>query len=380
MTFTGGRIHTNSNLYMNPDGATLSVDSKITSAHDIYHRRLDRSSPQNLVQIKDAGGTYRSMTIDSDTVNWASLSQSTWGGTVKSIDNGVTGLNLPEPTGTLDILGQGDGSMYQKSGLRIINGTARNKDGAGVDIRYYNASYKNPDNTLKIDPGGDATHNVNPLATKTLYDQREQRSITVTELDVAKLEASPNAMTALNNPPSGQDPHVMYISSTDSVRLVNGSTLPDGGLTIASNRPVYVQGDYNVANKPAAVFGDALTVLSNSWNDSSSSLALSSRTASNTTVNAAFMTGNKNTAGSQYSGGVENLMRFLENWSGKTVSYAGSLVCLWQSQYATGNWPGTGTVYNAPTRNWSYGIDMNHLPPGTPCVRNINRLMWRHVT
>jgi hypothetical protein len=381
MTFTGGRIHTNSNLYMNPDGsATLSVDSKITSAHDIYHRRLDRSSPQNPVQIKDAGGTYRSMTIDSDTTNWASLSQSTWGGTVKSIDNGVTGLNLPEPTGTLDILGQGDGSMYQKSGLRILNGTARNKDGSAVDLRYHNSNYKNPDGTLKIDPGGDATHNVNPLATDTFYDQREQRNITVTELDVAKLQASTNAMAALNNPPSGEDPHVMYISSNDSVRLVNGSTLPDGGLTIASNRPVYVKGDYNVANKPAAVFGDALTVLSNAWDDTHGAQALSSRVASNTTVNAAFMTGNKNTAGSQYSGGVENLMRFLEDWSSKTMTYAGSLVCLWQSQYATGNWPGTGTVYNPPTRHWSYGIDMNHLPPGTPCVRNINRLMWRHVT
>ena len=90
MTFTGGRIHTNSDLYMNPDGsATLSVDSKITSAHNIYHRRKDRVDSQRPVQIKDAGGTYRSMTIDSDTANWASLSQSTWGGTVKSIDHGV---------------------------------------------------------------------------------------------------------------------------------------------------------------------------------------------------------------------------------------------------------------------------------------------------
>ncbi|MCG6535018.1 MAG: PilX N-terminal domain-containing pilus assembly protein [Syntrophales bacterium LBB04] len=366
MTFTGGRIHTNSNLYMNPDGsATLSIDSKITSAHNIYHQREDRVATQNPVQIKDAGGTYRSMTIDSNTTNWASLSQSTWGGTVKSIDNGVTGLNLPEPTGTLDILGQGDGSMYQKSGLRIINGVAKNKNGAVVDITYQ-----------------DSHHNtINPISTSTFYDQREQRNVTVTEVDVAKLQASPNAMAALNSPPSGQDAHVMYVSTDNqSVRLINGSTLPDGGLTIATNRPLYIKGDYNTANKPAAVFGDATTILSNNWNDSNSALTLSSRIASNTTVNAAVMTGNKNTAGSQYSGGVENLMRFLEDWSSKTLTYAGSLVCLWQSQYATGNWPGTGTVYNPPTRNWSYGIDMNHLPPGTPCVRNINRLMWRHVT
>jgi hypothetical protein len=382
MTFTGGRIHTNSDLYLNPDGsATLSIDSTITSANNIYHKRKDRVDIQRPVQIKDAGGIYRSMTIDSDTANWASVSQSTWGGTVKSKDNGVTGLNLPEPTGTLDILGQGDGSMYQKSGLRILNGVANDKNGNVVDIRYFDPNYKNPNNSLKIDPGGDATHNVNPLAANTFYDQREQKNITVVELDVAKLQASPNAMTALNNPPAGEDPHVMYVSSNNqSVRLVNGATLPDGGLTVASNKPLYIKGDYNVANKPASVFGDAVTVLSTAWNDSNSALALSSRTASNTTVNAAVMTGNRNTAGSQYSGGVENLMRFLENWTGRTLTYAGSLVCLWESQYATGNWVYGAPVYTAPSRNWSYGIDMNHLPPGTPCVRDIKRLMWRHVT
>ena len=271
--------------------------------------------------------------------------------------------------------------MYQKSGLRILNGAARNKDGSSVDLRYYDPTYQNPDHTLKIDSGGTPTLNVNPLATKTFYDQREEKNVTVVEVDVAKLQASPNAMAALNNPPTGEDPHVMYISTDNqSVRLVNGSTLPDGGLTIATNRPLYIKGDYNTANKPAAVFGDATTILSNNWNDANSALAMSSRTASNTTVNAAIMTGNRNTAGSQYSGGVENLMRFLENWTGRTLTYAGSLVCLWESQYATGNWRYGDPVYTAPNRNWSYGIDMNHLPPGTPCVRNINRLMWRHVT
>jgi hypothetical protein len=376
MTFTGGRIHTNSDLYLNPDGsATLSIDSKVTSANNIYHKRKDRVDIQRPVQIKDAASVYQSMNIDSDTANWASLSQTKWGGRVKNKDHGVRGLNLPEPTGTLDILGQGDGSMYRKSGLRILNGVAHDKDGNVVDLRYYDP------NQHTIDPGGTTALNVNPLATTTFYDQREQTNITAIEVNVAKLKASPNAMAALNNPPPGEDPHVMYVSSNNqSVRLVSGSVLPDGGLTIASDKPLYIKGDYNVANKPASVFGDAVTVLSNTWNDSNSALAISSRTASNTTVNAAVMTGNRNTAGSQYSGGVENLVRFLENWTGKNFTYAGSLVCLWESQYARGNWVYGAPVYTAPNRNWSYGIDMNNLPPGTPCVRDIKRLMWRHVT
>ena len=126
-----------------------------------------------------------------------------------------------------------------------------------------------------------------------------------------------------------------------------------------------------------------MTVLSNSWSDANAAgttlSALSTRVASTTTVKAAIMAGNKDTVGTQYSGGVENFMRFLENWSGKTLNYAGSLTCLWQSQQAAGNWPGTGTVYNPPTRNWQYGMTSANLPPGTPRVRNVERTAWRQA-
>ena len=88
-------------------------------------------------------------------------------------------------------------------------------------------------------------------------------------------------------------------SKQRAIRLSNGSILPSGGLTIASSNPVYVQGDYNTgrtagnepasnvtpdptnapaanpaaptttdyARQPAAVIADAVTVLSNAWND-----------------------------------------------------------------------------------------------------------------
>jgi len=100
----------------------------------------------------------------------------------------------------------------------------------------------------------------------------------------------------------------------------------------------------------------------------------------NTTVNAAIMAGNKDTVGGQYSGGVENFIRLLENWSGRTLTYSGSLACLWQSQQATGDWqPGNGNVYREPTRNWSYSINFANLPPGSPQVRGVQRVGWRQV-
>ncbi len=126
-----------------------------------------------------------------------------------------------------------------------------------------------------------------------------------------------------------------------------------------------------------------MTVLSNNWEHSGTygaGTSINSRTATTTTVNAALMVGNKDTSGSQYSGGLENLVRFLENWSNVTFNYSGSLVCLWQSAHANSNWPGTGTVYNPPNRVWSYGINVNKLPPGTPRVRYVMKFGWRVVT
>ncbi|NIP60747.1 MAG: hypothetical protein GWM92_20195, partial [Gemmatimonadetes bacterium] len=39
-------------------------------------------------------------------------------------------------------------------------------------------------------------------------------------------------------------------------------------LSVATHYPIYVQGDYNAVDwKPAAVMGDAITMLSNAWRD-----------------------------------------------------------------------------------------------------------------
>ena len=368
MTFTGGRIHSNSNIYLDTDSsATLSIDATITSAGNIYHCRKDRTDTPGTVQIKDKNGNYQTMNIDSDSENWTTQSQTLWDGTVKSKEHGIHELNLPTQTETpIDILGTGPGSLYLKAGLSIIDGVAYDKDG----------------NTVDLTDGGTVDDPIPP--SPTFYDYREDKVITVTEIDLSKLQSSTNAMDALNDPPDGGDKGILYVSSTDgseSVRLTEGSNLPSTGLTVVSNNPVYIQGDYNNStNSPAAVIGDAITILSNNWNDAnSSSTNLNDRTASDTTVNAAIMAGNKNTVDSQYSGGVENFPRFLENWSGKTLTYVGSLICLWESQQATGNWQYGSPIYQAPYRNWSYGIDANNLPPGTPRVRNISKSGWHPV-
>jgi hypothetical protein len=195
------------------------------------------------------------------------------------------------------------------------------------------------------------------------------------------------------------------------VRLVNGATLPNGGLTVATPNPLYVQGNYNASGvsaavgttdtsntKPAALIADAITILSTSWTrstgigsytatsgtyDQMSGSNTSYRPAGDTAVNAAFMAGIVPTSSSTgYSGGVENFPRFLENWSSRTFTYNGSMIVMFPSQIATAPWSGTGTYYNPPTRKWNFDMnftDPNKLPPNTPAVRTIVRGQWSIV-
>ena len=134
--------------------------------------------------------------------------------------------------------------------------------------------------------------------------------------------------------------------------------------------------------RPAAVINDALTILSNSWNDANSNQSLNNRVASNTLINAAVMTGNTDTvAGGAYNGGVENLPRFLEKWSGKALAYRGSIVDLWNSVTATGAWSYGNPQYTAPVRDWGYDTDFSdpaNQPPGIPFVYNIQRVQWQY--
>jgi hypothetical protein len=228
---------------------------------------------------------------------------------------------------------------------------------------------------------------------QVIIDPREGGAVRVVTVNIGDISknstlgmiyiADTSAGTSANVTLSG----VTYTTTKRAVRLKNGRELkPAAGLTVVSENPVYIQGDYNVGAcaspgpasnsgtytsplctgygwKPAAVVGDAITVLSNAWNDTTAAV---SRVASNTTVNAALVTGNVPSNGTYYSGGGENFIRFLENWGGKSFTYYGSMVQLWQSKQGTGPWSNSSSVYTAPTNNnWFYDKNFEQFaPPG----------------
>jgi hypothetical protein len=157
-------------------------------------------------------------------------------------------------------------------------------------------------------------------------------------------------------------------------------------LTVASDNPVYIQGDYNTAGtrQPAAVMGDAIMILSNNWRDTNSSSDINSglRNATNTTINTAILGGIVTTdpavsGRTAYSGGVENFPRFMENWNGQTLKYSGSMVQLFESKQAVGRWGVSTQSYNPPVRDWAYEtLFRTSPPPGTLFITTYNKQRW----
>ena len=370
----GGRVHTNGNMYLGSENS-LSVNSYCTAALDIFYGRKPGSGQTGAdkdVFIKDNYGNYQNMKnpdgtkLDSNDPDWVAKSVARWGGLVEDQSHGMTELNLPvvaagEPINMIEREQDNSDSYELKAGLKIVDGTALYKTGTGTW----------QDVTSTLTSGG-------TLTTKTFYNAREQKNVTSYDIDISKLNTSGYF------PSNG----IIYasratVSGTEqAVRLVNGSTL-SAPLTVATSNPLYIQGSYNtVSKKPAAVFTDALTILSNSWSDANSTKSLSNRVASNTVANVSFLTGNTNSQNSHYSGGLENLPRFLENWSGKSFTYRGSMTDLWFSQQATGLWS-YGSYYTAPTRDWAFDVDLlnpANLPPGTPLVNIVQNLSWLRKT
>jgi hypothetical protein len=386
MTFNG-RVHSNSNLYVGA-GATLSFDSTITTAGGVFRRiKRDTSVPWgNNPQIKDTGGAYHPLNFDHDyqpgfgstwaPSAWQAQAASTFGNTVRDEAMGVGQIVPPIPAlfynpSNPDVIAHelieiADGSdapdlraakMYSKAGLRIVDGVATDINGNAVSL-----------------PGG-------IISNKSFYDMREQRMMTIVQVDIGALRTSGVA------PANG----VLYVATTGTpgaaVRLINGSRLPSQGLTVVSENPMYIRGDYNtVAKVPAAILADAITVLSNNWSPNSSdtkgNLGTNLRPATATTVNAAFAMGPSVESGLNAGNGqLENDIRFLEDWNGLSLNYSGSIVDLWHSQQATGSWRCCGTggnnYYTPPTRNWSYDTLFNTTPPpGTPQGVLILRGPW----
>ncbi|CAM3118845.1 hypothetical protein [Rariglobus hedericola] len=256
-------------------------------------------------------------------------------------------------------------------------------------------------------------------ARKEVFDTRENKNVNITTIDIGNLKArlaAPSTPAALKAAYNGiiyaYDPNPQT-TTINGIRLSNASELPyttvDGkpvGFTVASDNGVYIQGNYNTSNpqgtantednagNPAAIMADAITLLSANWNDDNATADVSDvRLAGNppdgegnasatTAVYAALVSGNTptNTAAGINSGGVQNLVRLMENWSGQNVKLVGSLGQLFESKYFTGAIRSTGSgagrnLYLVPSgRELTFDSKLASSPPaGAPNTTKFSR-------
>lgn len=383
-----GPVHSNADMYLGTSGTTLNVTGQISSVHALYIGRKDANTcltgtvnannPDVLTALPGCSTGRRSL---------ATADVAPWGG---MIGVGVDPVSVPGP----EILDRANGAPYwTRADLRVVLNL--NPGTPAIEVRNADGTVNNP-MTAHLATCGAATATSN-----TLYDNREGGLTRTLDVDVQlllscsklpqlvtkTLSSGGNAALVLyfgvDGPASGGINHygVRLQDAAELTTILPASNTTLTGMTVASDQAIYIQGSYNAINKkPAAVMGDVINVLSNNWSDASSTLALTSRVPTATTINTALFAGTDTTGGSEgaagqnaggYNGGVESFIRLHENWNGTvTLTYRGSLVSLFRPRRVAGAWALGSPYYTAPIRNWDYDNtlfeDPTLLPPMTP--------------
>ncbi len=392
-----GSVHANGVLSIGTRGAQLGLHLKkaVTSASNIYAI----SSPEK-TGINYTDTQYKFMTdllgqkLDSDHPYWTQLALLQWRGRVMSWVHGMPRLTLPipnaendprvliEPPHPDDTDAIAQARYANRAAVRIM------PDG---DVQVYSEASAGFTTVARV---GDSA--VSSWIDTNKYFWNNALNAFVRPLDIHvgnfRTWALANARDAFfsNSLRAG----ILYVAISNSpsfnVRLTNGSSLPNAvingvsnGFTLATDNPVYVLGNYNDTTKcPASIISDAITVLSSDWKDSEH-LSTNSPcgSAKNTSYLTSMLTGqttNMNTFTAEtWYGGIEDLPKYIENWSGTGASgnkeIRGTIAALWASKWERNNLvvPEAG-----PNRLWWYDPKFGY-PPGAPRFHEFVPKEWR---
>lgn len=429
-----GRVHTNGNMYIAPqDGGTTNLTGQVSVVGSLYRGQKSQSSCSGytgtaaISDVPDkANPNYLAMPACSGS-RQKITNVSTW---KDNVDIKLRALKVPDPS-IMDSFSGGDywqladlrlalrltssgdlNTTNSPTGVEVVNASgaydasATNalhsaactglitavKDGKNYSVgsraasdsaklRLYREYQSNPtvnnfQRTFEVDMRG----LLNCIAQypiimggRLLNDQTQKGLVLYFAID------GPLSTAAHNN----------Y-----SVRIRNAASLQSNvsgapavqGLTVVTDQGLVVWGDYNSSGwVPAALMGDTLWLLSNSWTDSDSLVTDTyTRAGSATSVYAAVLSGIRRTGDANGAagedkgadsngGGVINVFRFNE-WfrvgssSIPNFTYSGSIVSLGPPRRSNSTW-GPFTYYSAPNRVWSYETRFNDpdlLPPLTP--------------
>lgn len=373
-----GRVHSNGSIYCQPDGKTLNFQGAVTASQEIFHDKnpldpVTNRIPGAINYLNDHSAGIKSFNLPLGT-NYSPADLHA------IIDIPPAGEPVDSPLGQQ--------RYYNKADLIILvsDTTGIAKSGA-----YNNFATTIPWTFLADTPTSSGFINTS----NTFFNKRENKTVQATRLDIDNFMADASLLAGF----LGRPVKTIYIADQRSspttqpgILLVHGQDLQHQGLTIATPNPLYVHDAFNVSpvqagttlgTAPAALIADAITVLSPNWDNANSTGTLRQRLASNTTINAAIVTGIVPTGGGYYSGGMDNAIRLLENWTSRTLTFNGSLAVLFPSRTAVAPWGASADVYIPPTRYLNFDtnfLDHAKLPPNTPALRTLIRTKWTTFT
>jgi hypothetical protein len=407
-----GPVHTNGDLYLNAN-TSLAIDGQVSAAGDIYRgRKNDSSCMAKPITVPNPSTPTAILPSCSTRTKLSSSLINQWNGMIQSK---VDILTVPEP----EVFDPSPGQVYwDKADLRLVfkldasNNPVTTNSPYAVEVRD---TSDNVDTALTTkltacqgainETAAGANNGQVVNNTYTFYNNREGKLIRMLEVDMRGLLNCVHTQNLfgptkqLDDDSEGgivfhftvKGPESNTLPNRYGIRIRNAAKLQSTiagapvvqGMTVVSDQAIYTHGNYNSTSKiPAALMGDSFNVLSNNWNlnDSKSTLSLSNRVPSDTTINSAILAGTDSTGGvdgvggqgGDYNGGLENYPRFHEDWSKspqKTLTYRGSFVSLNKPRFANGGWVYGGSQYTAPIRDWHYDTDFNdaaNLPPITP--------------
>ncbi len=441
-----GRIHSNKSMYLAPSG-TLKFLDKVTCADEIYHGGFGayeyrKRNNTGSIYFKDEDGNYVNMKtnsskysfLDSRDPQWKLKATERWGDTVKTKEHGVGTIQLPF-TDSLDntrVLIDHDpmtNEPYEITKQRFENKAALVITPEG-DIYEQTGELTNAEFTSRTYI--DNITNVNWAISKNKFYNR--RNMDYWTNDTANGMVYPLDINVglfngwVSNQPSSfsfKDPNsdragIIYVEQTNktghAVRLSNAEELYSlpYGFTLATPNSLYVKGDYNTkiggshtTNHPSALLSDAMTILSDYWEDEDNQVWPARiinpyrypnpysycNYACSTKINTAVMTGSAETSadvnGTRCSGAANNLIRYLEYWKYRTFEINGNQTCLWKSKF---EWQPYIYLnkYDAKLKPWHYYwpsyrrflYDSNlkfRNPPGFDNFYTYRVLAWKKV-
>jgi len=392
-----GPVHTNGDLYLGTD-TSLDLTHPITVAGSLFRGRKDADSCMTgPVRVADPDDLTELPTCSAGRLPILQADITAWN---RSIRPGIAAVAVPAAVELDPAAGR---TYWDRADLRIALDVAT----SAITIRNADGTV---DSTASVALGvcGVLSH------TTSMVNRREGLAINMLDVDLGPLidcvqASSLMGGTTLDDTVDGGLVWHFTVVGPDSavlnnygVRIANGAELVSTiggapairGLTIVTDQALYIQGNYNTVNrKPAAFLADSLNVLSGSWNDAYSMLPVSDpdRTATSTTIHAAFLAGTDSTGGAEgaggrdagdYNGGLENFVRLHEGWGAATLTYRGSLVSLFRPRHVDGLWAVGDPYYTEPTRDWVYEDEFDDpaaLPPLTPSFVYLSQeLFVRH--